>query len=595
MGNAVFHDPTKTNIDVFRSGLRLVRKAAGGATFILGCCAPQNMRSYAGVFGLVDAMRMGPDNSGSWEGWLGSSPRFGSRNYHLNGRIWWSDPDPTYVRASIPLDKARCMASWNAISGQMISLSDWLPTLPPERLDIIRRIIPGHGVTARPIDLFTTWPPQQWLVTDARPGHPHRDILGLFNWSDDNQNVALALADSGLPPAKSYVAFDFWSNVFIKPFATTLSISMPSASCRILAVHPMLAHPFLLSTSRHVTQGVIDVKQEDWNQASGILDGISSVVGGDPYELRVVGRCEPATWSLLTASVSAADAAAGVAIMATNSNGLIRATITSAQGRDVVWSLHFEKSRLAMAQPAPIQDATWTLSEMHDLLQIHWKSVDGCDCEVADGVGAPELSTTSGYRITNLSSGKEYAISLTSVDWAGRRGPPTVLTIKVPKFAEIGPVPPKPTLSITSLTPVESHTGYGTINKDHSVDGNPLRVAGTTYADGMGVHADALLVYDVKPEYRRFVAVAGIDDEVKNSVGTMIFKVVAQIGDSTQELAASPKLNANHQPAKWHFDVAIPDTCTRMRLLVLVGADDNRSDHADWVDAGFMTQPASPK
>ena len=65
-GNAAFADPTKTNVDVFRDGLRLVRKAAGLDTFILGCCAPQNMRSYAGVFGLVNAMRMGPDNGGSW-------------------------------------------------------------------------------------------------------------------------------------------------------------------------------------------------------------------------------------------------------------------------------------------------------------------------------------------------------------------------------------------------------------------------------------------------------------------------------------------------------------------------------------------------
>ena len=60
---------TKTNIDAFRDGLRMIREAAGPQTFILGCCAPQNMRSYAGVFGLVDAMRMGPDNGGNWKAW----------------------------------------------------------------------------------------------------------------------------------------------------------------------------------------------------------------------------------------------------------------------------------------------------------------------------------------------------------------------------------------------------------------------------------------------------------------------------------------------------------------------------------------------
>src|SRR5271168_1470783 len=101
----------------------MIRDAAGADVFILGCCAPQNMRSYAGSFGLVDAMRVGPDNGGNWESWKQASPDFGSRNYHLNGRIWWCDPDPIYVRTNIPLASARCIASWNAIAGEMISLS----------------------------------------------------------------------------------------------------------------------------------------------------------------------------------------------------------------------------------------------------------------------------------------------------------------------------------------------------------------------------------------------------------------------------------------------------------------------------------------
>src|SRR3954468_7789317 len=169
MGDAVLSNPDKTNIEAFRDGLRLIRKTAGPGVFVLGCCAPQNMRSYAGVFGLVDAMRMGPDNNGTWEGWSSTSPVFGSHNYHLNGRIWWSDPDPIYVRASIPLSQARCIASWTALAGQMVSSSDWLPALPAERIDLLRRCMPTHGATTRPVDLFSNDVPRVWLATDERP------------------------------------------------------------------------------------------------------------------------------------------------------------------------------------------------------------------------------------------------------------------------------------------------------------------------------------------------------------------------------------------------------------------------------------------
>jgi alpha-L-fucosidase len=346
-GDATFHDASKANIEVFRDGLRLVREAAGPQTFILGCCAPQNMRSYAGVFGLVDAMRMGPDNGGDWGSWKGASPDFGSRNYHLNGRIWWSDPDPIYVRTSIPLDSARCIASWNAISGQMISLSDWLPSLPAERLDIIRRCIPGHGVTARPIDLFNTWPPRQWLVTDQRTDHQRRDVLGLFNWSPKTEELSLPVAGLGLPKADEYVAFDFWNRVLLKSFKGTLKLSVPGAACRILAVRPLLPRPFLISTSRHVAQGILEVKKEVWDAQARTLAGTSAVVADDVYELRVVAPAPAASWSLVEAGVSASDAAVGVTITASSVNGLMRAVIKSPVSRDVAWNLRFMQRKVA--------------------------------------------------------------------------------------------------------------------------------------------------------------------------------------------------------------------------------------------------------
>ncbi len=101
MGDAVPHDPDVTNIEAFRSGLKLVRAAAGPDVFFLGCCTPQNMRSYGGAFGLVDAMRIGPDNGADWNG-LKRGPTFGSRHYFLHGRVWYNDPDPVYVRSSHP-------------------------------------------------------------------------------------------------------------------------------------------------------------------------------------------------------------------------------------------------------------------------------------------------------------------------------------------------------------------------------------------------------------------------------------------------------------------------------------------------------------
>ena len=150
LGDAVLHDPSKSNIEAFRSGLKLVREAAGSDVFLLACCASQNMRSYGGAFGLVDAMRVGPDNGGgSWQSVL-TGPRIASRHYHLNGRIWYNDPDVVYVRNSLSLDQARANASWVAIgAGQLFIVSDDFSKLAPDRLDILKHVMPAHGQQAR--------------------------------------------------------------------------------------------------------------------------------------------------------------------------------------------------------------------------------------------------------------------------------------------------------------------------------------------------------------------------------------------------------------------------------------------------------------
>ena len=84
-----------------------------------------------------------------------------------------------------------------------------------------------------------------------------------------------------------YVAFDYWGNE-APSIKGRLKIKVPGESCRILAVRPRAEHPQLISTSRHVTQGMVDVLSEAWDAGSRTLRGKSRVVANDPYELRIL-------------------------------------------------------------------------------------------------------------------------------------------------------------------------------------------------------------------------------------------------------------------------------------------------------------------
>ena len=333
-GDAVLHDPDKTNIEAYRSGLELVREAAGKDVFLLGCCASQNMRSYGGAFGLVDAMRVGPDNGGeSWKSVL-TGPRIASRHYHLNGRIWYNDPDVVYVRDSLSLDQARANASWAAVTGQLFVVSDDFTKLNRDRMDVLKRVMPAHGRPVRPVDLLEEEIPRIWLVTDSRGGL-RRDVIGLFNWDDKPWQVNYPLDRIGLPQAKRYVAFDFWGNRLLPPIEGRLKLTLPPTSCMILAVQPEADHPQVISTSRHVTQGMVDLLEEKWDAPTKTLSGRSRVVAGDPYEIRVakgIGKwyAERAQASPTTVTVTLSPNACFPQLL-----------IKSATGGEVAWSIQF--------------------------------------------------------------------------------------------------------------------------------------------------------------------------------------------------------------------------------------------------------------
>ena len=298
IGSQRFFDPALTNIEVYRLGLETVRKAAGDDVFILGCNVSQNMRVMSASIGYVDAMRIGPDNGASWEG-ICRGPWRATNRYFYNGRVWWNDPDPVYVRDEIPLSHAQTITSWAAISGQLYAFSDWLPDLSDERINVLRRTMPNHQrKTARPVDLFTSDLARVWVLTDTAAENrlPRRDVIGIFNWNGtDAESFRLSAETLGIPEAKEYVLYDFWGDRFLSGggSAGAIDISVPPASCLIAAARPVTDdRAILLSTSRHVTQGIIEIEKETWDQKTETLaieiDPLKGALAEElPYQLRL--------------------------------------------------------------------------------------------------------------------------------------------------------------------------------------------------------------------------------------------------------------------------------------------------------------------
>jgi alpha-galactosidase len=276
-------DPTRSRAQILRAGLQAIRRAAGEEAFLLGCSCP-----LGPAIGLVDAMRIGTDTAPSWRPEINpiaslvkSEPDLpatanGNQNIltraALHRRWWINDPDCLLLRPGtrLTLAEIQSRASLIALSGGSFLLSDHLPGLPPDRLQIAEVLLPPIGLRPQIPDWFDQLTPRRVRLDLQGPVGPWR-LIALFNWSD--QQVDFNWQDFGLECGLEGYARDFWR-------AQTYRISADS-SWHSLVVPGVRAHgvsllavrqadpsrPQYLGSDLHISQG-LEVSTWDWDQPS---------------------------------------------------------------------------------------------------------------------------------------------------------------------------------------------------------------------------------------------------------------------------------------------------------------------------------------
>lgn len=574
LGKQIFFNPGVTNVEAYREGCRLVRDAAGDDVFILGCNVSQNMRTLGASYGAVDAMRIGPDNGPDWGG-ICAGPVRGTARYFLNARVWWNDPDPVYVRDSIPLEHARLIASWAAITGQLYAFSDWLPGLSAERVEVIRRTIPNHQrKNVRPVDLFNSQLANVWHLEE---GEYH--ILGIFNWRNDKPlPVNYTAGFLGLKDDKTYVGYDFWRNVFLPPLKGNLACELPAATCRVISLREINDIPVLVGTSRHVASPILDMTGETWREdgETGVLSGTSTVVAGEDYELRVVVPVGKESWE------SVRETADNVkSINAAVNGNTVRVRIVPETSGKVRWKLTFQRAAVKAPELVPPKNAGAKID--YGRVTLTWDDtavgyvVERNDKKIF--LEVPEF-TDSGVK-----AGTNYAYKIYARGWGEELSAPVSLTVTTLPPLVIPAVPPAPQVHISDLEPLRTQ---GDVRKNVAHKGTPLTILGTVYEKGLGVHANSHLVYRVPEGHKRFVATVGIDDAEKDDPRRSIQAKVYVAGkDGPPILVGESPIMRNDTVQIWHFDFSLNEDSDEIYLEVNDAGDGIACDHGNWVNAGF--------
>ena len=551
-------DPKMAPDEVYREGLSQIKSVMGPDRVLLNCGGQWDSCGYC------DGIRIGGDVQPSWDGMQSAIHSTMESVWH-NGLDFWTDPDVCCVRppgnngSSLTFDQAQVWATLLGITGQLLMASDKMYDLPEKNVELLRRIFPTADI--RPMDLYSYGKPRVFDLKVAKPGMGDWDVVALFNWSSSgNAKIDLQPAVLGLPAGK-YSYYDAWRKQLLAVSEAALPLSLDPTSCRLIVVRQYQAHPQLLGTSRHITQGADDLLQAKWDTAKASWSGKSAVVGGDPYELRF---SLPPGW---TCSGEGVRMDGPLAVL----------TIRRTENSDAAWAIRFLKTGAADAQAAlkpVVQEAKAEPTEGG--ARLTWTGQAPLGFMIYRN-GQP-ISQVEGSSFTDraLRRGATYRYEVSGFGWEGE-------SAKAPAGEIVLQPAPRgtaPDAWVEDLPAVTATQDWGTLHKRTSVEGNPIKVGGKTYEHGLGTHANSEIQYLLGNRYARFEAEVGVDNE-KGENGTVVFQLFA---DGTKVFDSG--ILRGDEPAK-KVSVALGGV-DELRLVVTDAGDGINSDHADWADARLI-------
>ncbi len=142
---------------------------------------------------------------------------------------------------------------------------------------------------------------------------------------------------------------------------------------------------------------------------------------------------------------------------------------------------------------------------------------------------------------------------------------------------------PQPEVFVDSLEWTSQSAGWGVTQKNKSVGGGGLRIAGVNYKHGLGMHSPGHVTYNCDPSWKRFVATVGLTDRARGDAQADL-RILAD----DKEIYKSP--NPFIRFEVHHINVAIPDGCKEIKIIAGDGGNGPGWDNVDLVDAGFLKQ-----
>lgn len=285
----MLYDSSISTDEAIRELVKIARDTVGKNFYMLSCSG-HTLRDMLFAGDIFDAARIGGDIF-RWSEFVTSGVDRILHMYPYHNTLLYADPDNVVIRPKYnTFDQAISRVSIVSILGLPFTLGDNLPDLDADRLSMIQHAIPVLDI--HPMDIRQNLGDHRQLIINLAIATEAEDynVIDILNLLESDNTIRISLEnDLHLETRNNekYLLFDFWNKRYLGETDNEFALTLEPCASRVVAVRRKTGLPQILSTSRHLSQGALELHNVTYDQESMVLSGVSDVIAGDDYNIYV--------------------------------------------------------------------------------------------------------------------------------------------------------------------------------------------------------------------------------------------------------------------------------------------------------------------
>ena len=185
--------------------------------------------------------------------------------WFTNYKIYVNDLNELTIDKPVALNQAQTNVTMVGLyADSPISCGDSLELMDPERLRMLKMLLPRTKGIPRPVDLFENGI-AHIVRKEIKTSYETYTLAAVFNTIPEPGRGTVYQNDIsfeklGLDPDKKYRVYEFWNNEYAGTYRTSFPCIVEPGGCKLYRISEAKDHPWLIGTDMHIEQGNAEIE-----------------------------------------------------------------------------------------------------------------------------------------------------------------------------------------------------------------------------------------------------------------------------------------------------------------------------------------------